>query len=203
MTLFGWAPRNNVISHTSYIALTRGRKESSRALLPRLTFILGGAASGKSAYAEGLARRVPGPRHYIATAQAFDDEMADKIAAHRAGRAEDGWTTIEAPLELGRALRDTPAGLVLLDCLTLWLSNMILSEGDQGSIDALPEALVARPGPLIVVSNEVGGGIVPETPLGRRFRNAQGRLNQAVASRADCVVTVMAGLPLALKGELP
>ncbi|WP_368667814.1 bifunctional adenosylcobinamide kinase/adenosylcobinamide-phosphate guanylyltransferase [Palleronia pontilimi] len=173
--------------------------------MPNLTFILGGAASGKSNYSESLAKRCDIPRIYLATAQAFDREMTQKIAAHRRSRAADGWVTIEEPLALADALGRAPGGaLVLLDCLTLWLSNILLAERDiAAEIDALMPALVGRDAPLIVVSNEVGAGIVPETPLGRRFRTAQGGLNQAVAARAHLVVSVMAGLPLALKGQLP
>ncbi|WP_175550274.1 bifunctional adenosylcobinamide kinase/adenosylcobinamide-phosphate guanylyltransferase [Palleronia salina] len=174
-------------------------------MLPRLTFILGGAASGKSNYAETLAKGCDILRIYMATAQAFDDEMTQKIARHRAARAGDGWQTIEAPLDLPSALSETPPGaLVLVDCLTLWLSNVLLAERDEAAdCDALMAALSAHPGPLIVVSNETGQGIVPDTPLGRRFRNAQGRLNQRVAAEADLAVLVAAGLPLVLKGAVP
>ncbi len=182
---------------------TRGLEESSGILLPKLTFILGGAASGKSNYAESLAKTCDHPRIYIATAQAFDDEMRAKIARHRNAREADGWRTVEEPFALARAIGEAPGDhLVLVDCLTLWLSNVMLAQQDR-SEEGLIDALAARRGPTIVVSNEVGQGLVPETPLGRRFREAQGGLNRRVAGEADLVVAVMAGLPLALKGRLP
>lgn len=169
----------------------------------RVVLVLGGARSGKSRHAEALCAQAAAPL-YIATAQALDDEMAARIAHHRAGR--DGrWRTREAPLELEAALAgafdaaaaDEP---VLVDCLTLWLSNVMLAGRD---VEAETARLVARLGgatrPVILVSNEVGLGLVPETPLGRAFRDAQGRLNQAVAAIADRVVLIAAGLPLVLK----
>jgi adenosylcobinamide kinase / adenosylcobinamide-phosphate guanylyltransferase len=169
---------------------------------PRLTLVLGGARSGKSRHAEALARATGLKRVYLATAQAFDDEMRERIAQHRADRAAHGWTTVEEPLDLPAALGRASASdaTALVDCLTLWLSNVILAERDVAAgQDALLTALAAAPGPVILVSNEVGLGIVPETPLGRRFRDAQGRLNQAVAAAADSVVFLAAGLPLTLK----
>ena len=173
-------------------------------LLPNLTLILGGAASGKSSYAERLVNAGGRTRVYIATAQAFDDEMRDKIAAHRATRG-DGWQTIEAPLDVAGALRGVGDGeVVLLDCATLWLSNAMLAERDLAQeCAALLAALRACPAPVVVVSNEVGMGIVPEHAMSRRFRNAQGSLNQDLAAQADLVVAVMAGLPLVLKGTVP
>ena len=173
--------------------------------LQRLTFVLGGAASGKSAYAEALAIATELPRTYIATAQPFDDEMRAKIARHQADRGPD-WITIEAPLALPEALgRISPGGVVLLDCVTLWLGNLMLREdgGEEAAVDGFLAALERAPGPLIVVSNEVGHGVVPTSAMGRRFRSLQGGLNQRIAARADRVVAVMSGLPLALKGELP
>ena len=174
-------------------------------MLQRLTFVLGGAASGKSDYAEALAIATELPRTYVATAQAFDAEMTAKIARHKDQRGA-GWTTIEAPLALPETLGGiSPDGVVLLDCVTLWLSNLLLQD------DAAPDEPVARflsalermAGPVIVVSNEVGQGIVPDNALARRFRALQGRVNREIAARADTVVAVMAGLPLALKGPLP
>ncbi len=163
--------------------------------------VIGGAASGKSAYAEGLIRQSGLEKIYIATAQAFDGEMEEKIARHRADRAAHGWTTIEAPLHLGPALAGIgPDQAALLDCVTLWLSNQMLAEADwEAALDQLCNDLAAMPGPVVLVSNEVGAGIVPDTSLGRRFRNAQGRANQRLAALADQVVQVTAGLPQVLK----
>ena len=172
--------------------------------LHKLTFILGGASSGKSAYAEDLVISTGRPRTYIATAQAFDDEMRDKIAAHVAQRGA-GWTTVEAPFDPAAALATQGSGrIVLLDCVTLWLTNIIMAEQDvDAACDGLLAALAACPCPVVVVSNEVGMGIVPDNALSRRFRAAQGRINRRLAAQADTVVAVMAGLPLALKGDVP
>lgn len=170
--------------------------------LPALSLVLGGAASGKSAYAEGLVRGGSGARVYIATAEGFDDEMRAKIAAHRAARAEDGWRTVEAPLDLRGALGGMTAGdTVLLDCATLWLSNVMLAGRDwQAEAAGLMAALAACPAHVVVVSNETGQGVVPENRLAREFRAAQGRLNQQLATEAGFVALVVAGLPLVLKG---
>jgi adenosylcobinamide kinase/adenosylcobinamide-phosphate guanylyltransferase len=174
--------------------------------LPPVTLVLGGARSGKSTHAEKLATGSlfgGAPKHavYIATAQAFDVEMATRIAAHRARRGAN-WTTIEEPSDLPGALRGARQhGLpVLVDCLTLWLSNLMLAEADlDEAADDLVRALEGYGQPIVFVSNEVGLGIVPETPLGRRFRDAQGRLNMQLAERADRVILMTAGLPLTLK----
>ena len=167
--------------------------------LPHLTLVLGGARSGKSSHAEELVRRAPPPWTYIATAEALDDEMRRRIAMHRSGRGGD-WHTLEAPLALTETLASLDSGAVLVDCLTLWLSNVLLAEHDiEAECERLLVALAAAPGPLVVVSNEVGLGIVPDTPLGRTFRDAQGRLNQQVAQLADRVVLLTAGIPLKLK----
>jgi adenosylcobinamide kinase/adenosylcobinamide-phosphate guanylyltransferase len=162
-----------------------------------LTLLLGGARSGKSTHAEKLATALPAPWTYIATAQAYDDEMAERIALHRSRRG-DGWQTVDAPLDLAEALRAVPEGRpVLVDCLTLWLSNHMLADHDAEAVSAeLEKALSAPRGPWFVVSNEVGLGIVPDNPLGRRFRDAQGRLNQRVAAIADRVLFMVAGLPM-------
>lgn len=165
----------------------------------RFSLVLGGARSGKSALAEHMARRQAGPLTYIATAQAFDAEMADRIARHRADRG-DGWTTIEAPLDLPAAL-SAASGTVVIDCLTLWLSNLMLADHDiDAASAALAASVAAHAGPVIAVSNEVGLGIVPDNALARRFRDAQGRLNQRMAALAELVVFCAAGLPLVLKG---
>jgi len=167
-------------------------------------FVLGGAASGKSAFAEKLCLQKGLRPVYIATAQAFDDEMRQKIADHKAARGA-GWATIEAPLDLAGALTHaTPDQAVLVDCATLWLSNQLLAGADLvAETDALIRALSACPAKVVIVSNEVGQGIVPDNSLGRTFRNAQGRLNQRLATEADLVVQVIAGLPQVLKGRLP
>ena len=172
--------------------------------LPPLTLVLGGASSGKSSYAESLATMTGAPRHYIATAQAFDAEMKAKIDSHREDRGSD-WTTHEAPLDVNPALQAaSPGDVVLLDCATMWLSNHLLAESDVAQkSDSLLTSLSDCKAPVIVVSNEVGHGIVPDNRLAREFRNAQGRLNIAIAAQADLVVFVTAGLPLVLKGTLP
>ncbi len=163
-----------------------------------LTLVLGGARSGKSRRAEALVAALPPPWTYVATAEAFDDEMRARIAEHRV-RREGDWRTLDAPRDLPRALA-AAEGPVLLDCLTLWLSNAMLAEADLAAeTAALLAALRARTAPTVAVSNEVGSGIVPATSLGRRFRDAQGRLNQEVAAMADRVELVVAGLPLRLK----
>jgi len=167
---------------------------------PSLTFLLGGARSGKSAHAEKLATALPAPWTYIATAEAYDGEMAERIALHRSRRGE-GWRTVDAPLDLAGALRALPDGQpVLVDCLTLWLSNHMLANHDHEALSAELEAVLAAPrGPWFAVSNEVGMGIVPDNALGRRFRDAQGRLNQRIAARADRVLFMVAGLPMQVK----
>ena len=165
------------------------------------TLVLGGARSGKSAFAEQLIGGSGLARVYLATATAGDDEMKARIAHHRAQRGE-GWTTIEEPLALIEALsREAASGrAVLVDCLTLWLSNLMLAERDpESETRALAAFLHAAPHPIVLVSNEIGLGLVPDTPLGRRFRDAQGRLNQIVAAAVPNVVFIAAGLPLWLK----
>ena len=173
-------------------------------MLPQLTLVIGGAASGKSRYAEQLVVATGRPRHYLATAQTFDAEMKAKVARHLDQRGAD-WTTIEAPIEAATALSHIPAKeVVLFDCVTLWLTNHLLVESNLDiQIKGLMTALRDCPGQVVVVSNEVGAGIVPDNTLSRRFREEQGRLNQRIASQANLVVTVIAGLPLALKGTLP
>ncbi|MFN3294546.1 MAG: bifunctional adenosylcobinamide kinase/adenosylcobinamide-phosphate guanylyltransferase [Gemmobacter sp.] len=171
--------------------------------LPHLSFVTGGARSGKSRFAEGLVRSGAAPYTYIATAEAWDDEMRERIARHRADRG-DGWQTVEAPLDLAAALAQVGRGTVLVDCATLWLSNHLLAGHDLAQETArLLAALAACAVPVVVVSNEVGWGIVPENALARAFRDAQGRLNQQIAAEAALAVAVIAGLPLVLKGSLP
>ena len=164
--------------------------------------ILGGARSGKSARAQRLAETAGESRLFIATAEAWDEEMAARIERHKADRGA-GWRTLETPLDLVEAIktRDGSAAVCLVDCLTLWLSNLMHASLDvETETAALCNVLETSAGPIILVSNEVGLGLVPETPLGRDFRDAQGRLNQQVAAVCDRVEFVAAGLPLTLKG---
>jgi len=173
-------------------------------LLPHLSLLIGGARSGKSRLAERLVSGTGLVRRYIATAEAWDDEMRDRIARHRADRGA-GWITVEAPLALATALAEARAGeVVLVDCATLWLTNHLLADHDlDAEGEGLIAALAACAAPVVVVSNEVGWGIVPENALARAFRDAQGRLNQRIAAEAGLVVGVMAGLPMVLKGRMP
>ncbi|MFZ2064369.1 MAG: bifunctional adenosylcobinamide kinase/adenosylcobinamide-phosphate guanylyltransferase [Xanthobacteraceae bacterium] len=173
---------------------------------PNLMLILGGARSGKSRYAEGLITALPPPWNppwiYVATAEPGDKEMQARIAAHRARRGPS-WQTVEAPQELAEAVILAQPAPVLVDCLTLWLSNLMLIDADiEAETVRLERALEAATAPVVLISNEVGSGIVPEHPLGRRFRDLQGALNQRIAARADRVVLMVAGLPLAVKGTL-
>lgn len=164
-----------------------------------LWLVLGGARSGKSRHAEALIEQLPPPWFYIATARALDDEMRVRIAEHRARRARN-WETIEAPLDLAGALARCRTLPVLVDCLTLWLSNLMLEEGDvPESVARLEAALDAREAATVLVANEVGLGIVPENALARRFRDEAGRLNQRMAARADRVLFMVAGIVLGLK----
>ncbi|MBV8538000.1 MAG: bifunctional adenosylcobinamide kinase/adenosylcobinamide-phosphate guanylyltransferase [Alphaproteobacteria bacterium] len=170
---------------------------SADAALPRLTLVLGGARSGKSRYAEALIGERPAL--YIATAYAGDEEMSARIRAHRARRGGN-WTTREAPLDLAAALAGDDARPRLVDCLTLWLSNVMLADRDPGAEGAaLIDGLSSLKAPVVFVANEVGLGIVPDNELARRFRDHAGRLNQELAAAADRVVFVAAGLPMFLK----
>jgi len=173
-------------------------------ILPGLSLVLGGARSGKSRLAEGLVTGTGRIRHYIATAQAWDTEMQARIAAHQTDRGA-GWITHETPRDVAGVLESLPADdVVLLDCATLWLTNVMLAEADIAQECAkLLGALAACKAPVVVVSNEVGWGIVPENALARAFRDHQGRLNQHMAQAAGLVIGVMAGLPMVLKGQLP
>lgn len=179
------------------------------------TLVIGGARSGKSAYAEQLAAQSGRKVVYIATAESRDSEMAARIALHRE-RRDAGWSTVEEPLALGDAIArsSTPGSIVLVDCLTVWLSNLLFSEckeyPDVGRIDPpaafaeqrarFLQSLEQARGDVILVSNEVGLGIVPQGAVSRWFVDAAGRLNQAVAARCECAVFIAAGLPLVLKG---
>jgi adenosylcobinamide kinase/adenosylcobinamide-phosphate guanylyltransferase len=169
---------------------------------PCITLVTGGARSGKSAEAERRVLALPGPPVYIATAEAGDGEMAERIARHRQRRGAE-WRTVEAPLALAGALEASDgAGPRLVDCLTLWLSNVLLAgrEGEAAA-EALEAVLRAQVSPVVLVTNEVGAGIVPENALARAFRDAAGLLNQRIAAVADEVVLTVSGLPLVLKAR--
>ena len=171
--------------------------------LPALTLVLGGARSGKSRHAEALVTGAAKAGTYIATAEAGDGEMAARIAHHRARRG-DFWRTIEVPLDLPQAIlaHAGPVRPILVDCLTLWLSNLLgAGRVVEHEAEALCGALRDVTGPVVLVANEVGLGLVPDTALGRRFRDEAGRLNQEVAALADRVVFIAASLPLVLKGN--
>lgn len=169
--------------------------------LPSLTLVLGGARSGKSRYAEALVESQPGACVYMATAAAGDGEMTARIASHQARRGAR-WRTFETPLDLvnGLTAAARPDGAVLVDCLTLWLSNLMAAGRDiRAETSALTAALTALAGPVVLVSSEVGLGIVPDNALARRFRDHAGELHQAIAAIAPSVVQITAGLPLVLK----
>ncbi len=166
--------------------------------------VLGGSRSGKSALAERLVAALPPPHVYLATAEAHDTEMSDRISTHRERRGPN-WCTVEAPKNISGALGTLPReSAVLLDCATLWLTNHMLAGSDLAAeTQALLDGVHSFGGRIVTVSNEVGSGIVPENALARQFRDAQGVLNQRLAADADLVVLVAAGLPLVLKGRLP
>jgi adenosylcobinamide kinase/adenosylcobinamide-phosphate guanylyltransferase len=173
----------------------------------KVALVLGGARSGKSRYGLALAARLPAPRLFLATGEARDEEMLARITAHQAERGPD-WETREVPLELPEVIEATEGryGVILVDCLTMWLANLMLRE--NGSTDDLNSArqqllaiLERLATPVIFISNEVGLGIVPESPLARKFRDELGRLHQQAAAAADLVVLVVAGLPVTIKGK--
>jgi adenosylcobinamide kinase / adenosylcobinamide-phosphate guanylyltransferase len=173
----------------------------SAAASGRLTLVLGGARSGKSRYAESLVMALPSPWLYVATAEARDSEMAERVAVHQ-GRRGPSWTTVETSRDIAGALAANANIPALVDCLTLWLSNVLLADADvDAEIEHLDGALARAAAPIVLVANEVGSGIVPDNALGRRFRDLQGLLNQRIAARADRVFLVVAGLPLTLKGS--
>ncbi|WP_420822870.1 bifunctional adenosylcobinamide kinase/adenosylcobinamide-phosphate guanylyltransferase [Sphingomonas solaris] len=167
----------------------------------RMLLVLGGARSGKSRHAQHIAEGCGGALVFIATAQAFDTEMEDRIARHRSDR-DARWRTVEAPLDLAGAIAaaDAEDTVMLVDCLTLWASNLLLGTADaEAATEALVAAMAASRGRIILVSNEVGLGIVPDNALARRFRDLAGTINQRVAAAADRVHFIAAGLPLILK----
>ena len=172
--------------------------------LAAVTLVLGGARSGKSRHAESLAEARPGDCVYLATAEPLDAEMAARIRAHQAGRGER-WRTVEEPLELSDALREAAGSdrVVLVDCLTLWLSNLLGAGRDPDlETDKLVTALTGLSGPVVLVSNEVGQGVVPDNALARAFIDHAGRLHQAVAAVAQSVIFMVAGLPLQMKPRI-
>lgn len=165
-----------------------------------ITLVTGGAKSGKSRYAETLVKAIDSPSIYIATGQDLDAEMSDRIAAHKQQRGP-GWQTIEEPFDLSGALHGSDGkGARLVDCLTLWLSNVYLDGRDwQAALEEIVIALCAQQSPVVLVTNEVGWGIVPMSEVGRRYRDASGVMNQRIAAIADTVVLVSCGIPLTLK----
>ena len=167
----------------------------------KLYLVLGGARSGKSRHAESLVEASPPPWRYVATAEPKDEEMRRRIRLHRDRRGA-GWETVEAPLDIAAALDDRPPGMpVLVDCLTLWLGNLMADGREaEAEFDRLFAALERRPGPAVLVSNEVGMGIVPDNRLARDFRDAAGALHRALAARAEHVHFMVAGIPMIVKG---
>ena len=168
-----------------------------------VTLVLGGARSGKSSYAQNAAEKAAGAGGrlvMIATAEALDDEMRARIAQHKADRG-DAWQTVEAPLNLPQALlKLQPSDIAVVDCLTLWISNLMMHERDvKAAIEALLFAVAQVRGALWLISNEVGMGIVPDNAMARTFRDDCGRMHQQLAAQADHAVLMMAGLPLVLK----
>ncbi len=171
------------------------------AVMGKAVLVLGGARSGKSSFAEQLGDALPGPHIYIATAQAFDDEMTQRIARHRADRAGH-WHTVECPLALPDviAAHDAKNSVILVDCLTLWLSNLMLGDHDvEAARSNLADVLQTAQGMILLVSNEVGQGIVPDNALARQFRDEAGWLNQTMARAANAVWFVTAGIAQQLK----
>jgi adenosylcobinamide kinase/adenosylcobinamide-phosphate guanylyltransferase len=179
-------------------------KEGYRSVI-NLTFFLGGCRSGKSGLALKAASAIPADRRvFIATSMPFDDEMKARVARHRAERGA-GWITVEAPLALAEAIAENARSgcVVLVDCLTLWISNMLLETGAPAAVEPriphLIRTLAQAPCPVVLVSNEVGAGIVPENTLARQFRDLAGTANQAVSAAANRVVWVVAGIPVTIK----
>lgn len=170
----------------------------------RHLLVLGGARSGKSRHAQARCEAMPGPLAYIATAEIYDGEMADRIARHRADR-DARWRTVEAPIDLPGAIEAASGWTetILVDCLTLWLSNLLLADEDIAGWSArLAHTVRQSAVPVVLVANEVGLSIVPDNALARRFRDEAGWLNQQMAALCDDVVLVTAGIPQALKGAL-
>lgn len=181
--------------------------------MAQIILITGGARSGKSRHAQACAEAQPGKRLFIATSPVIDEEMRQRIARHQADRQGQGWQTVEEPLRPAAVLAGNPeTEVVLLDCLTLWISNLLFEAEEpeyysEAMVAELAGELLAaarnRPGAVIIVTNEVGLGIVPENPLARRYRDLVGRCNQTIAAGADRVDLVVCGIPMTIKGEKP
>jgi adenosylcobinamide kinase/adenosylcobinamide-phosphate guanylyltransferase len=172
-----------------------------------ITFVIGGCRSGKSRHALRLAESTPAVRRiFVATCVPRDDEMRSRVACHQGERSGE-WETLEVPEGLGKAISDhsRPGVLLLIDCLTLWTSNLLLAsddpEGMEAPLDELISAVKSAAGPVILVSNEVGTGIVPENRLARLYRDMVGKVNQTVAACADRVILTVAGIPVTIKGD--
>jgi len=174
--------------------------------LSQNTFVIGGCRSGKSAHAQALAEAIEGKKLYLATCVPNDEEMAERVRLHREQRGEQ-WETLEEPIEIAKAIIDRSKhySVILVDCLTLWTSNILLSSGGQTELEqacrALVKSLEAAQCPVILVSNEVGTGIVPKNELARRYRDEAGRINQQIAAVADQVIWTVAGIPVTIKGK--
>lgn len=193
------------LSRNMEVFLLKGRERTEMKEGParNVVLVLGGARSGKSRWAQTGAERVSKHPVYLATAEAGDAEMRRRISRHRKDRGRK-WRTVEEPLDIARVISSPPSRCdgIVVDCLTIWMSNVMIKEGESAAPKRVRELIAAVrkcPVPLFLVSNEVGMGIVPHSELGREFRDASGRMNQAVAQEADEVQMIVAGLPLVLK----
>jgi len=172
--------------------------------MKKSTFVIGGCRSGKSSYAQVLAEKISGKKLYIATCIPQDDEMRARASLHQQQRGDE-WETLEEPVELAAAIRTNKEkyAVILVDCLTLWVSNILLSSAGKPGLEkacrALAESLNTTGCPVVLVSNEVGAGIVPENELARLYRDEAGRVNQAMAAVADRVIWMVAGIPVKIK----